>query len=317
VHELLDLSRIQKRKITLERVTVDLGKAVSRAVETCNHAISDKQHAITLHLPAGNPLCIEGDPTRIEQVLVNLIINAAKYTRVGGAIEINLAREGKRAVVRIRDNGIGIARDDLRRVFDLFTQVEQSLERSQGGLGLGLKLVKELVELHGGSVEATSEGIGKGSEFIVRLPAIAAAEPALTSDLRTRAAARSPKRILVVDDLADNRDTMEMLLTMHGHTVELAEDGEQALEKILHGQFDIAFIDIGLPKLTGYEVAEQIRQQAEGHRVVLIALSGYGRPEDKQKATEAGFDDHLTKPVKSGTIQELLNNLGRFKPSSA
>ena len=313
VNELLDLSRIQKGKITLERVHVDLAKAVSRAVESCDHAISDKGQAIRLDLPTAAPLCVYGDPTRIDQILVNLIFNAAKYTQAGGAIQINVAREGKSAVVRIRDNGIGISPENLRRVFELFTQVEQSLERSQGGLGLGLKLVKELVELHGGDVEARSDGIGSGSEFIVRMPAVEAVDPAVIVGVRPRTVAARPKRILVVDDNLDNRETMEMLLTMHGHSVELAEDGEQAVEKALHGHHDVAFVDIGLPKLTGYEVAAKIRQQPEGRRIVLIALSGYGQPEDKLKAAEAGFDEHLTKPVKAGTLKQLLGELEKFK----
>ena len=311
VDELLDVSRIQKGKITLERVHVDLAKAVSRAVESCDHAISGKDQAITLDLPTA-PLFVDGDPTRIDQILVNLIFNAAKYTQAGGAIQINVAREGKRAVVRIRDNGIGISADNLRRVFELFTQVEQSLERSQGGLGLGLKLVKELVELHGGDVEARSEGIGNGSEFMVRLPAVEAVDPAVIVEVLPPTVAARPKRILVVDDNADNRVTMEMLLTMHGHSVEVAEDGEQAVENALHGHHDVAFVDIGLPKLNGYEVAKKIRQQPEGQRIVLIALSGYGQPEDKVKAAAAGFDEHLTKPAKAGTIKQLLSELERF-----
>ena len=313
VDELLDLSRIQKGKITLERVHVDLARAVSRAVESCDHAISDKHQVIAVDLPTAAPLCVDGDPTRIDQILVNLIFNAAKYTRAGGTIQINVAREGTYAVVRIRDNGIGIAPDNLRRVFELFTQVEQSLERSQGGLGLGLKLVKELVELHGGDVEAKSEGIGKGSEFIVRLPAVEAAAPVVSFEVLQSRVAATPRRILVVDDNADNRDTMEMLLTMNGHSVELAEDGEQAVEKALQGQHDVAFVDIGLPKLTGYEVAKQIRQRPDGRRLVLIALSGYGQPEDKLKAADAGFDDHLTKPVKAGILKQLLSELEKFK----
>ncbi len=313
VDELLDLSRIQEGKITLARVHVDVANAVSRAVESCDHHISAQHHAITLDLPTDVPLRVHADPTRLDQILVNLISNAAKYTRSGGAIEITAAREGAMAVVRIRDNGLGIAPDNLRRVFELFTQVEQSLERSQGGLGLGLKLVKELVELHGGDVEARSEGLGTGSEFIIRLPAVKTTDTRATPVPRARTNTHRPRRILVVDDSADNRDTMEMLLTMHGHHVELAEDGEQAVEMSLHGPYDVAFVDIGLPKLTGYEVAAAIRQQPHGSRIVLIALSGYGQPEDKRKATEAGFDDHLTKPVKSATLQHVLHDLEKLR----
>ena len=313
VDELLDLSRIQKGKVKLERVHVDVATAVVRALESCDQLITEQHHLISLDLPTGTPLCVDADPTRLDQVLVNLISNAAKYTRSGGAIQIKAAREGEMAVIRVRDNGLGIAPGDLQRVFELFTQVEQSLERSHGGLGLGLKLVKELVELHGGDVEAKSEGLGKGSEFIVRLPAMEAAVDVVVSKVQARRVSTSPKRILVVDDIPDNRDTMGMLLTMHGHHVELAEDGEQAVEKVLHGHYDVAFVDIGLPKLSGYEAAQAIRRQPEGARIVLIALSGYGQPEDKRKAIEAGFDAHLTKPVKAGTLQQLLNELDKFK----
>jgi signal transduction histidine kinase/ActR/RegA family two-component response regulator len=316
VDELLDLSRIQTGKIKLERVHVDVARAVARAVESCDQLTTKQHHVITLDLPTDAPLWVDADPTRLDQVLVNLISNAAKYTGSGGAIQIKVAREGEMVVVRIRDNGLGIAPSDLQRVFELFAQVEQSLERSQGGLGLGLKLVKELVELHGGDVEAKSEGLGKGSEFIVRLPMVEATAGAVVSEVRARTVRSSPRRILVVDDIADNRDTMAMLLTMHGHHVELAEDGEQAVEKVLHGHYDVAFVDIGLPKLNGYETAKAIRRHPEGVRIVLIALSGYGQPEDKRKAIEAGFDAHLTKPMKAGALQQLLNELDKFERRS-
>jgi signal transduction histidine kinase len=310
VDELLDLSRIQKGKIRLTREHVDLATAVSRAVDTCEQLIKAQRHTVTLDLHAGDPLYVDADPTRLDQILVNLISNAAKYTASGGSIHITVARENEMAVVRIRDTGIGLAPDNLQLVFELFAQVEQSLARSQGGLGLGLKLVKELVELHGGKVEARSEGLGKGSEFIVRLPALKASEPAVVSEIPTAAAVSSPKRILVVDDNPDNRETMEMLLTMQGHSVELAADGEEAVEKALEGRHDVAFVDIGLPKLSGYEVATEIRRRGGDH-IVLIAVSGYGQAEDKRKALEAGFNAHLTKPVSSGTFKQVLNDLAR------
>jgi signal transduction histidine kinase/CheY-like chemotaxis protein len=312
VDELLDLSRIQKGKIRIERVHIDLATAVSRAADSCEHLIKAQYQTIMLDLHASVPLYINADPTRIDQILVNLISNAAKYTGSGGAIAIQLTRDGGMAVIRIRDNGIGIAPANLQRVFELFTQVEQSLERSQGGLGLGLKLVKELVELHAGEVEARSEGLGKGSEFIVRLPALDAARPAVVSEVPAPAVGGRPRRILVVDDIPDNRETMEMLLTMHGHSVELAEDGQQAVDRALQGRPDVAFVDIGLPKLSGYEVAKEIRRRPGGDRIVLVALSGYGQLEDKRKALEAGFDAHLTKPVSSATFTQLLSDLEKF-----
>ncbi|MBA3396350.1 MAG: response regulator [Deltaproteobacteria bacterium] len=315
VDELLDLSRVHRGKITLDRVRFDLARAVSRAVDSCDHLMRQQHHVVTVDVPTPGSLCIDADPTRIDQILVNLISNAAKYTRAGGAIEVQAAREGALAVVRVRDNGLGIAPENLQRVFELFAQVEQSLERSQGGLGLGLKLVKELVEMHGGTVEATSEGLGKGSEFVVRLPAIearAVVEPAARSTAKHRG---KPRHILVVDDNIDNRETMEIMLTMLGHRVDVAEDGEQAVDKALQARYDIAFVDIGLPKLDGYQVAETIRRRREGAGIVLIALSGYGQPEDKRKAIDAGFDQHLTKPVKSANITQILADLESFKRS--
>ena len=312
VDELLDLSRIQKGKVRLEKSHLDLARALARALESCGPLIDAQHHTVTLDVAAGLVLHIDGDRTRIDQILVNLISNAAKYTRAGGTIAIGLAREGDVAVIRIRDNGIGIAPENLRRVFDLFTQVEQSLERSQGGLGLGLKLVKELVELHGGEVEARSEGLGKGSEFTVRLPALANADPGPLTLPRAPAIATRPRHVLVVDDNPDNRETMELVLTMLGHGVEVADDGEQAVAKALHGRYDVAFVDIGLPKLSGYDVARAIRQQPGGARIVLIALSGYGLDEDKRKALAAGFDAHLTKPAELDEIKRILFELEQF-----
>ena len=316
VDELLDVSRLQKGKVKLDTVPLELAKAVARALETCEPLIEAQRHTITVESAPGPRLYIEADPTRIDQVLVNLISNAAKYTRSGGTIRVRLARAGEMAVVRIRDSGIGLAPDSLRRVFDPFTQIEQSLERSQGGLGLGLNLVKELVELHGGQVEATSEGLEQGSEFVVRLPALEAATATPVVEAAAAVVVGPPKLILVVDDNPDSRDTMEMLLAMDGHRVELAEDGEQAVEKALHGRHDVAFVDIGLPKLNGYRVAEEIRRQPRGNAIVLIALSGYGQEEDKRKALEAGFDAHVTKPARLAVIRELLGDLERFARSS-
>jgi signal transduction histidine kinase/ActR/RegA family two-component response regulator len=318
VDELLDLSRIQEGKVKIEPVHLDLVTAVSRAVDACEVMIQRQRHSINLDLNGGVPVYVNADPTRIDQILVNLINNAAKYTHPGGAIHVHVRREDGMAVVRVRDNGIGIAPDNLRRVFELFTQVEQTLERSQGGLGIGLKLVKELIELHGGQVEAASEGLGKGSEFIIRLPAIelparAPVAPIASPPAAPVVATTGGKRTLVVDDNTDNRESMELLLTLEGHSVDTADDGEQAVEKALHGQYDVAFIDIGLPKLSGYEVAQAIRRQPRGNQIVLIALSGYGRPEDKRKAHEAGFDAHLTKPVRSSTFTEILNELEKYQ----
>ncbi|MBA3501887.1 MAG: response regulator, partial [Deltaproteobacteria bacterium] len=313
VDDLLDVSRVQQGKVTLRKEAVDLQKAISRAVDACEHLITGQGHTINLDLQRIPPLHVEADPTRVDQVLVNLIGNASKYTSPNGTIHIKASRENGMAVIRVRDSGIGIEPDMLGRVFDAFTQVNQSLERSQGGLGLGLKLVKELVEMHGGSVEARSEGMNRGSEFIVRLPLLEKAVPRSIAEdapvVRGRAGAR---RILVVDDRRDNREAMEVFLKLSGHRVEVAEDGLSAVEMALQTHPDVAFVDIGLPKLSGYDVAKKIRQGPTGDSIVLIAVSGYGQPEDKHKALDAGFDGHLTKPVNPDAISEILNELDRF-----
>ena len=317
VDDLLDISRIQQGKFQLHKEHIDLGKAVSRAVETCEQLIQIQNHSISVDIQSSPPLHINADPTRVDQILVNLITNAAKYTRSQGSIRITAALEKGMAVIRVRDNGVGIEPEMLKSIFDVFTQVEQSIERSQGGLGLGLKLVKDLVEMHGGSVEATSEGLNKGSEFIVRLPALAQCDTKLIAAVRLPEATVSSKRILVVDDNTDIRETMEMVLTMSGHKVELAEDGLQAVQKILETHPDVAFIDIGLPKLNGYDVARQVRSNAAAADTVLVAVSGYGQTEDKRLALEAGFDTHLTKPVDSDDIDKILSELELFSGTKA
>jgi signal transduction histidine kinase/ActR/RegA family two-component response regulator len=311
VDDLLDVSRIQKGKVRLRREHMDLSKAIYRAVDSSEHLIKAHDHSITLDLQRMPPFHIDADPTRVDQILVNLIGNAAKYTPSRGTISIKAARENGMAVIRVRDNGVGIDPGMLERVFDVFTQVEQSIERSQGGLGLGLKLVKQLVELHGGSVEAKSEGSGRGSEFIVRFPILETADSNVISEAEVLVDRGTPRRVLVVDDSPDSRETMQMFLSLSGHTVELAEDGQQAVEKALLSHPEVAFVDIGLPKLNGYEVAKQIRKQPGGDRIVLIALSGYGAQEDKRKALEAGFDAHLTKPADLAAITKILNDLAR------
>ena len=317
VDDLLDISRIQQGKFSLHKEHLDLGKAVSRAVESCEHLIHLQDHTISVEIQSSPPLHIDADPTRVDQILGNIITNAAKYTPSRGSIKISAAHERGMAVVRVRDNGLGIESQMLQRIFDVFTQVEQSVERSQGGLGLGLKLVKDLAEMHGGSVEAKSEGLNKGSEFVVRLPALEKTDPKLIAAVVIPEFRGSSKRILVVDDNADIRETMEMELSMSGHSVELAEDGLQAVEKALQTHPDVAFIDIGLPKMDGYDVAREIRSRPGGADLVLIAVSGYGQDEDKRKALEAGFDAHLTKPMEAGAIDKILSELESFHRSHA
>ena len=311
VDDLLDISRLQNGKVRLQRENVNLSVAVSNALESCRPFIMAQNHEVTLNVQRTPPVYFDADPARVEQIVGNIISNAAKYTPPNGRIQVSAAAENGMAVIRVKDNGAGIEPSMLGRVFDVYTQVVQSLERSQGGLGLGLKLVRELVRLHGGTVEAKSEGLGKGSEFIVRFPQVA--EAPVAEVVPEKSSRSTPRRILLVEDNPDIRDAMEMLLTMNGHTLEMAVDGREGVEKALASARDLCLIDIGLPIFNGYEVAKKIRAQSGGDKIVLIALTGYGKAEDKQKAHEAGFDDHLTKPVDAEYLIALLNNLEKYQ----
>jgi CheY-like chemotaxis protein len=310
VDDLLDVSRISTGKIELRRGPVDLREAVARAAETVRPLVEARRHALALALPEG-PLPLEADEARLEQVFANLLNNAAKYTEPGGQIRIEAAREGDVAVVRVRDTGIGIAPELLPRVFDLFAQAEQSLDRSQGGLGIGLTLVRRLVELHGGSIAAASPGVGLGSEFVVRLPIRAADDAASSREgprrgaVAPEAADPAPRRVLVVDDNADAARLLARLLEASGHQAEVAHDGPAALERAQARPPDVVLLDIGLPGMDGYEVARRLRQSV-GDRPLLVALTGYGQDEDRRRSREAGMDDHLTKPVDPRTLKELL-----------
>jgi CheY-like chemotaxis protein len=253
------------------------------------------------------PVRVEGDPVRLEQVIANLVHNAIKYTPPGGRIAIRVRREGEQAAVRVEDTGIGIEPEMLPRIFDLFTQVESSLPRSQGGLGLGLPLVRNLVELHGGRVMAASAGAGRGSEFTVLLPLLDAADEP-TGHLvqpRVEGAGHAGRFVLVVEDNADGRESLRDLLEIWGHRVVLAQDGNDGYSKALSAKPDVALIDIGLPGIDGYEVARQIRAKLN-NRSRRIALSGYGQEKDRQRAFQAGFDDHLLKPVDPTRLLAVL-----------
>jgi two-component system, sensor histidine kinase len=256
-----------------------------------------------------------GDPTRLEQIFSNLLNNAAKYTDPGGRIDARLSREGKDVVLRVRDTGIGIAPEMIDRVFELFAQVDQSPARTGGGLGVGLTLVKQLVEAHGGTVQARSKGLGQGSEFEVRLP--------LLDEETERPAARpvrpgiAARRILLVEDNPDIGETLRDLLELLGHSVELAGDGLRGVEKALSSQPEVALVDIGLPGIDGYEVARRLRQTAPGREMLLIALTGYGRPEDRDRARAAGFDAHLVKPVDPEELLLLFSQLREQRETRA
>jgi CheY-like chemotaxis protein len=251
------------------------------------------------------------DPTRMTQVVANLLHNAAKYTPSGGRIHLSAERQGEELVLSVRDTGIGLKPDMLHRVFDLFVQVDPGSDRAQGGLGLGLTLVRSLVEMHGGSVSARSEGLSKGSEFTVRLPLPPETPAALTLTTTTKAVAArlEPLHILLVEDNPDIRETLKDLLELHGHRVEEASDGRSAVNMVLSQRPQVALVDIGLPELDGYQVAELVRASAGGSDTRLIALTGYGHPEDRKRALDAGFDAHLVKPVSSDDLSQILKKL--------
>jgi CheY-like chemotaxis protein/two-component sensor histidine kinase len=304
VDDLLDVARVTSGKIRLQAEPVDLQALARRCLETLTHAGRTQQHRVVL---GGEPVHVAGDGARLEQVVNNLVDNALKYTPAGGTVTVTTEHAGASAVLRVRDTGRGIGPEILARVFDLFVQEPQALDRTRGGLGLGLTLVRRLVELHGGSVAATSEGPDRGSEFTVRLPALA--HPVLTAAREGRAdapAAARPRRVLIVEDGADARESLRLLLEQSGHLVETADDGPSGLLALAAFRPEIALIDIGLPGLDGYTLAAAARRQPETRDIRLVALTGYGQGEDRRRALAAGFDQHVTKPVDPSTLQDLL-----------
>jgi signal transduction histidine kinase/CheY-like chemotaxis protein len=305
VDDLLDVSRITRGKIELRTEPTDLGVVVAHAVEASRPFIELKEHRLAVSAPR-EAVHVVGDPARLAQVLTNLLNNAAKYTEMGGQIWLTLRVESGEAVVSVRDTGIGIPPEMLAAVFELFTQVEQAIDRAQGGLGVGLTLVKRLVELHGGNVRAISAGPGQGSEFIVRLPMLltSVAGPA-NVPIHLRSSEAHPLRVLVVDDNVDAADSLGRLLELEGHEVRRVHDGPTALAAADAFRPDVVVLDLGMPGMDGYEVARRLRDRDEAG-VVLVALSGYGRDDDRRRARLAGFDHHLTKPAEIGTLRALL-----------
>ena len=306
VDDLLEVSRISTGRIRLQPDYIDLRRIAERAVEAVRLLSAQREHEFVVSLPAG-PVWLQADAVRIEQVLVNLLVNAVKYTDVGGRIELSLEQDGEQAVVRVKDTGVGIAPDLLPTIFDLFTQAERSLDRSQGGLGVGLTIVRRIVELHGGSVSAFSEGLGRGSEFVVRLPLAEARTSRPSAAPNDKGPARpGALRLLVVDDNKDAANSIAMLLRAFGYEVKVAYSGASAIETALTFQPHAAFLDIGMPEMDGYEVARHFRQDPQLHRMRLAALTGYGRESDQQHSHEAGFDTHMIKPVEPKAIHEFL-----------
>jgi len=306
IDDLMDVSRISRGKLELRKEQVALAAVVNSAVETSRPLIEQMGHQLTVTLPRQTPT-VNADPTRLAQVFQNLLNNAAKYSERGGYIELKVESQGRDAVVAVKDTGVGIAADQLPLIFDMFTQVGGSLGMAQGGLGIGLTLVKRLVELHGGTVEATSEGPGKGSVFVVRLPlVIAPAKPQDPGDAAPPSVG-PPLRILVVDDNRDSADSLSEILKMLGNDIHTAYDGQEGVDAAGDFRPDVILLDIGLPKLNGYEACRRIREQPWGKDVVMIAATGWGQRNDRLRANAAGFDHHLVKPVDPQALIDLLN----------
>src|SRR6266567_8299662 len=309
VDDLLDVGRITSGKIALHKEPVEIDAAVLRAVESAQPLADACGHTLDVPL-AHDPLLVDGDLTRLSQIGSNLLNNAIKYTPDGGRIEVEVAREGPWAIVRVKDTGIGMSADLIPRVFDLFVQGERALDRTEGGLGIGLTLVKRLAELHGGNITALSGGLGHGSEFVVRLPALA--QKPKTSGAAFVAHPLQPRerrRVLVVDDNRDSADTMAALLNAWGHDVRTLYDGQSVVSIAAEYQPDIVLLDIGLPKINGYDLARQLRTTADLRPVILVAFTGYGQDEDRRRAREAGFDYHLVKPLEPAALEKIIDSI--------
>jgi len=311
VDELLEISRITTGRIQLHRDAIAVGVVVENAVSTVRSLIDQRKHELTVSLPA-QAIWVHADAARLEQVLVNLLTNAAKYTDQGGHIWVTGLQEGDVAVLRVRDTGVGIAPEVLPRIFDLFTQAERSLDRSQGGLGIGLALVQRLVEMHGGTV-AVSSALGQGSEFVVRLPVVAGPRTQVPSPpTETAHPLVASLRVLVVDDNVDTVTMLSLLVKESGHDVRSTYDGLAVLEAALDYRPNVVLLDIGLPGLNGFEVAKQLRQQPVLQNAVLVAMTGYGGVNDFQRSFDAGFDHHLVKPGDFGKVLQILTTVAEL-----
>ncbi|HUR20001.1 MAG TPA: ATP-binding protein [Vicinamibacterales bacterium] len=309
VDDLLDVSRIGQGKIELRREQVDLTLIVEQAAEASRPLLQQSSLSLTIILPAV-PLRVSADAARLTQVVGNLLNNASKFTPPGGQVWLVLERDDQGAVIRVRDSGIGIAPDELPRVFELFTQLDSGLDRAHGGLGLGLSLARRLVELHDGTIEASSPGLGQGAEFTVRLR-VCEDDRLLTLNAPATddESAVTPRRILVVDDNEDSAECLALLLRAQGHQVRTANNGVEAVDAAIGFEPDAVLLDIGLPRLNGYEVAARIRALPFGNRVLLVALTGWGQEADRHRAAASGFDVHLVKPADQRTLNKLIARL--------
>ena len=306
VDDLLDVNRISRGKMELHRGRIELATVVQTAVETARSLSERMGHELIVTLPS-QPICVNVDPLRLVQVVDNLLNNACKFTEKGGRIRLSVEREGEQAVIRVRDTGMGIAADQLSSIFDMFMQADVSMERSNSGLGIGLALVQDLVKMHGGTVEAQSAGLGHGSEFVVRLPIAVEAPPTRSAGLPLKELANTTAhRILIVDDNRDAAESLAMLLKLTGHETHIAHDGLEAVETAAQVSPDLILLDIGLPKINGYEAARRIRNLPGGQSMVLVAVTGWAQDEDRQKSRESGFDGHMIKPVRADLLTSLL-----------
>jgi CheY-like chemotaxis protein len=295
-------------KIVVKPQLVDLRSIARQSLQTLEP--SAEMHGVTIELRLPDEAVpVNVDPVRADQIVTNVLTNAIKYTPAGGHIVLALECEEKRARIRVTDDGVGIAPDRIGTIFELFAQAENAIGRSQGGMGIGLALVRNLVELHGGTVTASSDGVGHGTEFVIDLPC-AEEMPVEPQAQRTAAAALAPRRIVIVEDNVDVRDLLRLKLNRLGHAVDVVGDGVSGVHAILERRPHMALIDIGLPRLDGYQVASQVRSKL-GRDIVLVAVSGFGQPDDKKRALEAGFDDHITKPA---DVQDIESLLARFPP---
>lgn len=306
VDDLLDVNRINRGKLELRMENVAVEAAVRQAVEMCRPALDARGHQVQLTLPS-QPVAVNGDSARLTQILGNLLTNAAKYTAPGGLIQLQVESSGPRVLITVQDNGSGIPQDQLDHIFEMFSQVDRSLERSQGGLGIGLMLVKRLVEMHGGSVQAHSEGLGRGSRFCVALPQAELETPPLPLPLAPRDSI--PRRVLIADDNADAAMSLATILKMEGHHVQTACSGAQALSQGQVLQPEVVLLDIGMPDMNGLEVCRRMRQLPWGRAITIIALTGLGQQEDRRQSEEAGFDAHLVKPVNIKLLTDMLSTL--------
>jgi PAS domain S-box-containing protein len=318
VDDLLDVSRISRGALELRPRTLTLKEAVDQALETCRGLLSEQEQELTVRIPE-EPLYVHADSTRLAQAICNLLSNASKYSDRGTSILLSVEREADEAVIRVKDAGIGIPAENLNEIFDMFTQADRSLEKAQSGLGVGLAVVKRLIEMHGGSISAHSEGPGRGSEFIIRLPLVAPPddEPQQQNGEKQHKPSGRRHRILVVDDNQDAASMLARILNLMGHEVVTAHDGEEALETAERFRPDVALLDIGMPKLNGYDACRRMRQQPWGPGMTIVALTGWGQHEDKLRSSEAGFDHHLVKPVAPEALIELLNKRERRDHSTS